>query len=341
MKYTQHQVQRILVWGQVVFWLSYFLFFLLYEKSFMTWRVAFFQSAKFFLVNITLVYVHMYVILPLLLRYRWYLRYALSVITLVALMVYTELSAERLFYTNPARIRYINATPHLIYLIGMDMIVMMISSPIKFALDFFRLQAQQQETTNQQLRAEMKYLKLQINPHFLFNTLNSLYYLTQNKSDLAPEVVQKLAQLMRYLLEKGNEEQVLLNQEIEFVEAYLELEKIRIAQCEIKFEKNGNVQNKWIPPMLLIPLVENAFKHGIDKSSADNYVFLYLEAADHTFRLEIRNRYLPNRSTASSGIGLENLQKRLKLLYNTDYELNTNIKEDTFVAFLKIPLTST
>ena len=338
MKQTQQQVNKMLIWGQIMFWLSYFTFFLLYEKSYMSWKGAFFQSSKFFIINSTLVYVHMYLLLPLLIHKKQYLKYVLLLISLITALVYTELSAERMYHTNPRQLKYINDTPHLVYLIGMDIIVIMISSPIKFALDFFRLQAKQQETANQQLMAEMKYLKLQINPHFLFNTLNSLYYLTQNKSDLAPDVVQKLAHLMRYLLEKGSEERVLLSEEINFIEAYLQLEQIRIAQCEIQFEKSGNIQAYHIPPMLFIPLVENAFKHGIDKSSPDNFVYLSLKVDIDSLTFIIKNPYLSHRKKSGSGIGLDNLRKRLALIYQSNYIFETQVNQQVFQALLKIPL---
>ncbi|OJJ19115.1 hypothetical protein BKI52_20070 [marine bacterium AO1-C] len=341
MKQTSiQQVQRVLIGGQVFFWVSYFLFFTLYEKSFMSWKNAFFQSGKFFIVNITLVYVHMYGLLPLLIHKRKYLQYILLLALLIITMVYAELSLERLVYKNPARLKYINQTPHLIYLLGMDIIVIMISSPIKFALDYFRLQAKQQQTANQQLIAEMKYLKLQVNPHFLFNTLNSLYYLTQNKSDLASDVVQKLAHLMRYLLEKGSEENVQLSEEIAFVEAYLQLEKIRIAQCEIQFDKSETLPNYQVPPLLFIPLVENAFKHGIDKSSAHNFVHLSLVVDSNTLTFTIRNAFLNSLQKSDSGIGLTNLQKRLDLLYQSSYTLDTQVTDQTFQAILQIPLTN-
>ncbi|HAS42100.1 MAG TPA: hypothetical protein DCS93_16600 [Microscillaceae bacterium] len=332
------KVQKVLIGGQVFFWVSYFMFFVLYEKSFMSWQRAFLQSSKFFVVNITLVYVHMYGLMPLLIHKKKYLRYSILLILLITTMVYAELSIERWMYTNPRRLQYINQTPHLIYLVGMDVIVIMISAPIKFALDYFRLQAKQQQTANQQLIAEMKYLKLQINPHFLFNTLNSLYYLTQNKSDLAPDVVQKLAHLMRYMLEKGSEESVALSDEIAFVEAYLQLEKIRIAQCEIQFTRPEALPSCHIPPLLFIPLVENAFKHGIDKSSDNNFVHLSLVVESKSLTFTIQNALLDIKNETGSGIGLANLQKRLTLLYQSRYTLDTQVKGRIFHAVLQIPL---
>ena len=116
----------MLIWGQIMFWLSYFTFFLLYEKSYMSWKGAFFQSSKFFIINSTLVYVHMYLLLPLLIHKKQYLKYVLLLISLITALVYTELSAERMYHTNPRQLKYINDTPHLVYLIGMDIIVIML-----------------------------------------------------------------------------------------------------------------------------------------------------------------------------------------------------------------------
>ena len=172
-------------------------------------------------------------------------------------------------------------TAKVIYRFAMGIITMVVSVPIKYMFDYFQLQAKQQQIINQQLDAEMKYLKQQINPHFLFNTLNNLLYLTKKKSDAAPGVVEKLANLMRYLLEKETVEFVPMEEEIEFINSYLELEKIRIPQINIDLKYRGETKDKMIPPMLLIPLVENAFKHGVDKSSKNNFVKLNASIKDN------------------------------------------------------------
>lgn len=328
----------MLVGGQIFFWVGYFTFFLLYEKNFMSWKNSFIQTSKFFFFNLFLVYIHLIWLLPLIIQKKQYFKYAILTFLLINTCVWLEFSLELYLYKHPARLKFIQSTPHMVYLYGMDVIILAISSPIKFALDYFKLQARQQEVANQQLIAEMKYLKLQINPHFLFNTLNSLYYLTQTKSNLAPEVVQKLAQLMRYMLEKGNEEKVLLSDEIAFIEAYLELEKIRIATCEISFKKPLDLPHQYIPPMLFIPLVENAFKHGVNKSSKHNYVHLALSLEEGHLLFEIRNQYLPDSIRSSIGIGISNLQKRLKLLYGDHFEFQRTVENDVYSTFMKFPI---
>lgn len=339
MQESTDKIRKVLLWAQICFWIGYFVFFILYESSVMPLKQAFFESGRLLFFNVVLVYTHMFLLLPLLIYKRQYLKYALLVLTLVATCVYIERSLELWFHTHPRRLQYIRATSHLVYLSGMNVIIIVISSPIKFALDFFRLQAKQQETANRQLIAEMKYLKLQINPHFLFNTLNSLYYLTQTKSDLAPKVVEKLARLMRYLLEKGSAEKVLLSDEISFVEAYIELEKIRIAQCKINFIKEGEISQQQLPPLLFIPLVENAFKHGINKSSKTNYVDITLAIKSDYVMFEIKNQYLPRQANhPTTGIGIANLQKRLKLLYAHNFTFDTCVENQTFIAYLKLPL---
>ena len=144
---------------------------------------------------------------------------------------------------------------------------------------------------------------------------------------------------MRYMLEKESVTEVQIEDEIEFLNSYLELEKIRIPKVEIEFDVKQISGDMKVPPMLFLPLVENAFKHGINKSASDNFVKLKLSAEKNQIHFSVENRHLENEVTEKhKGIGLENLEKRLKLLYENRYLLTKNItNQNSYFAELKIP----
>lgn len=225
----------------------------------------------------------------------------------------------------------------LIYNAFLAFTAMVISAPVKFTYDYFKMVTRQQQIITNQLQTELKFLKMQVNPHFLFNTLNNLLYLTQEKSDKAPEVVERLAEMMRYLLEKSNEEQVLVTSEIAFLKAYIELEKIRIPHIIVKIDAIGNLSDKMIPPLTFLPLVENAFKHGVDKRKKDNYVFVQITGDEKEVECSIENRTRPGRDVTKSGIGLDNLLKQLRLIYGDQFQFEKTMDEQRYSIRLKIP----
>lgn len=201
----------------------------------------------------------------------------------------------------------------------------------KIVLDWVRHLREMQELETQTMQSELRFLKSQINPHFLFNTLNNLYALTLKKSDLAPEIVLKLSEMMRYMLYECNEKQVLLTKEVNYLQNYLDLEALRQGKSvEISFEIKGRVSNQKIAPLMFIPFVENSFKHGLSHHISKGYVKIRLDVEEHTVRLEIENSKpeslpLQDHSRKSGGIGLVNVRRRLDLLYPGKYELR--IKE--------------
>ncbi len=327
--------------AQIVFWLGYYLFYSIFEGRFYGYVPGFLSTAVSTLFTIIIFYLHALYLFPELLKKKKYTLYFIYSFILLTIMVILRLFGEYFVLSKiPMYGTETFTVPKIIYRYAMGIITMVVSVPIKYMFDYFQLQAKQQRLINQQLEAEMKYLKLQINPHFLFNTLNNLLYLTKKKSDAAPGVVEKLANLMRYMLEKEKVKFVPMEEELEFIKSYLELEKIRIPKITIDFETKGAIEEKAIPPMLLIPLVENAFKHGVDKSSAKNFVKINSEIIDNQFNFRVENPLLKKEKLEQpGGIGLQNLKKRLKLLYDDKHKLNTYVTEEkTFVSELSIQL---
>ena len=330
--------------AQVLFWISFFSFFFIYEQQYMTVQKSALYSLKSTLFYLILTYVHAFYILRLISirKISAYVFVTLSFLgSLVLLRIYFEYIV--FYHTNTAyqfRDYYNFSTNQITQAIISGVNAIVISTLLKFTYDYFKLQKNQQEITSSRLKMEMKYLKSQINPHFLFNTLNSLLYLTYQKSDLAPDVVERLSKLMRYILEKKDVEEELLSYEIEFIKAYLSLEKIRIPHISINFNLPSIMpMDVKIPPMIFLPLVENAFKHGIEKSNTDNYVNIDLRINDYIY-FTVENKVWGSKmcNLKDVELGIDNLKKRLEHFFMDDYKLSFVKTSSTFKAKLVIPL---
>jgi two-component system LytT family sensor kinase len=179
----------------------------------------------------------------------------------------------------------------------------------------------------EKVNTEINYLRAQINPHFLFNTLNNLYGLALEKSERTPEVILKLSKIMDYMLFELDGTKVPLAKDIENLENYIELERIRQGNnARIVFNKSGAIDNQMIEPLLLLPLVENAFKHGVNKMIDGAYLAIRLEVEGKGIRFEVMNNYRQSASGKQmhSSIGLTNLRRRLDLFYANHYTLIIN-----------------
>jgi len=198
------------------------------------------------------------------------------------------------------------------------------------------------EAETSKIKAELDAIKSQINPHFLFNTLNSIYSLVINNTDHAGDAILKLSSLMRYMLEYSKNKEVLLSDEISFIEDYLSLEKIRLEDnCQIEFEVHNTMKNLKIPPLLFVPLVENCFKHGISANKENNQVMISLRAEAKSILFTATNNKMPKRMRASghqSGNSLNNLTKRLCLLYPDRHTYKVSEKESAYIVELRIEI---
>jgi len=185
---------------------------------------------------------------------------------------------------------------------------------------------------------ELNYLKMQIHPHFLFNTLNTMYGFALKKADETPEMILKLSNLLDYLLYQVDKPFVLLKEEINHINDYIELEKMRFNDTlHISFITDTISENLKIAPMLLLPFVENSFKHGSIKDGQLN-IKINLACTNKTIRFYIENT-TSKTEASQKGIGLENIKKRLNLLYHDKYTLQIDTKNDIFKVNLKLNLT--
>ncbi|MBN1924686.1 MAG: histidine kinase [Prolixibacteraceae bacterium] len=186
---------------------------------------------------------------------------------------------------------------------------------------------------------ELKFLKEQLNPHFLFNTLNNLYGLALEKSDKTPELVMHLSKILDYMLYRTNTPMVPLVQEIEMIDHYVSIEKHRFENLHsINFVVKGEPGDLKIAPLLLLPLVENCFKHGIRKSVKHTSIDIFLYNKKGIFSLETKNSFSDNTREQNGGIGLSNLAKRLEMIYPGAYKLKSEKDENFYYSKLEIDL---
>lgn len=222
---------------------------------------------------------------------------------------------------------------------------------ILFIATLFRLyehQAKKEQESREKLQrsqeAQIIYLKSQVNPHFLFNTLNNLYGLTYSKSDLAPQMVLGLSDTMRYLIYETGQKLVPVEKELDFIRNYLDLEKKRISHPEnIRLSVNVARQTGFIPPLLLLPFVENCFKHGTIGREDEGWMEVDIWDEKERFFFVCKNSYREDKKAGQkkvSGIGLVNVRKRLELIFGENYELKIVKQEDEYMVSLRFPVFS-
>ncbi|WP_142786109.1 sensor histidine kinase [Changchengzhania lutea] len=203
------------------------------------------------------------------------------------------------------------------------------------------IQRENVEKEKLQKEMELNYLKEQVNPHFLFNSLNSIYSLSRQQSPETPDLVMQLSELMRYQLESSKKDTVLLKEELEFIENYLLLEEKRLSKrCNVEFLIGGDWLDLRIAPMLLIPFVENAVKHGAQSTNEQSKIDISVAIKKTALHFCVVNSKPPMDSASKrKGLGLENVRRRLNLLYPNSHLLEINDKEKVYHVNLSIDLT--
>ena len=205
-----------------------------------------------------------------------------------------------------------------------------------------RLRQTAQQLRIEKQQAELNYLKSQTNPHFLFNTLNNIYSLARDKSDLAPDMILRLSKILRYMLYEAGGAYIAIEQELKIISDYISLEKLRYDDSlRINFNYDVEDMKQALPPLLLIPLVENAFKHGVSETRNQPFVNIHLSVAKRQLSFFVTNstEEFSGDGKVKENIGLSNLRRQLELLY-TDYNISLEQKESEFSATLKINLAS-
>ena len=213
---------------------------------------------------------------------------------------------------------------------------------IKHAYNYRKLRSDAQKLRIEKQQAELNYLKSQTNPHFLFNTLNNIYSLARDKSDLAPESILRLSKILRFMLYETSGDYIAIEQELKILNDYIALERLRYDESlHVNFNYDIEDMKQALPPLLLIPLVENAFKHGVSETRNRPFVDIHLSVNKRQLTFVVKNsaeQFLTDGSVKEN-IGLSNLRRQLELLYS-DYSLSAQQKDSVFTATLKINLGS-
>jgi two-component system LytT family sensor kinase len=291
---------------------------------------------SYLVLMVGIFYFNAYFLLPRYLLRKKVVLYCVLVITVLLLVsgIYTWFQYLLRQLNGPV------ASSLIIYFF-LGLIPIFLSTAYRIIDGNIREQRRKQEMENESIRSELSLLRSQVSPHFMFNVLNTLVALIRQRSEELEPVVMELSHLMRYMLYESDEEKVSLRTEIQYLESYINIQKIRFgSKVSIVFDHPQDLPEMMLEPMLLIPLVENAFKHGVNVIH-EPAVIIGLRLNDGRLHVNISNRYkepAPGRDNGSSGIGIANLRRRLNLLYPGAHELQLLKEDGWFNASLHINL---
>lgn len=341
-------IDKVTIGRHFLFWLSFVLFTLLNEgwEDNDTWifHVAP-QLLSNLVISLFLVYLNLYLLMPTLYQKQKYIAYSFSLfLLLIAGGLFIRFVAFRLWIPFE-RSQYLAAFQPadfwILARIVKNMVkllpVIAVTMVLKLMRNSYIEQKDLIEIESERFKSENHFLKAQLNPHFFFNTLNSLYSLVLDRSDNAPQIVLKLASLMSYMIYDSSQNKVLLSNEINHLKNYSELEQMRfIDRLDLSLVVSGDPEGKWIAPLLLLPFVENAFKHGIGNHSG--WITIDIKISGDRIYLKVENSYSAKSKSALSGMGLNNVKRRLNLLYPSKHTLKTEQEVNFYLIDLKIDL---
>lgn len=339
---------NITLQNHLLFWSAYFILnFLRWGAYFNDYSYSFKSNIVEFTLHIPLVYFNLFILIPRLVLHSKYYKYTLAL--LLSLIVVYLLKTGLTYYIiseniwpeanreyKPFEINHIVAV-----CIG-ELYVIAMASSVYLTLTWLKERERNRTLRENQFKTKLKYLKTQIQPHFFFNTLNNLYALSLESSQKVPDVILKLSKLMEYVLYGVEEKQfVPLIKEIDYLQNYIEIEKLRFECVDVNVNIHSNIDEVKVPPLVLISLLENAFKHG-GYNNKNLQIRISFKVIDNLLHFEIINNFvLPkgmNYQKNNKGIGLTNTKKRLKLIFKNQYFLNQQVKFNYYIIQLQIPV---
>lgn len=329
------------------FWLVYLSFNLYQITVFqrargVAWGQLFTSAFIQLIFTMGIAYLNYFYIWPRFLKYKNVWRYVAEFSIPFAAFIAARVFLTRyLIEGDPNWSNYFHSSFFIVQTTATTLLIVLFVGMLRFAVDWFEFEARKNEVENERLTAELNFLKAQINPHFLFNTLNNLYYLAYTKSENTTEVVAKLSQMMRYMIYDSNHPRVLLSKELEYMENYISLERLRLNnQIPISLIVEGPIENVWIAPLVFITFLENAFKHGVNNSHPGSWVRAEIQIRGNECIYIVANSKPPANtvSTEKSGIGLQNVKRRLELSYPGQFDIKVSDYPDSYTVQLKLTL---
>ncbi|OHT43194.1 sensor histidine kinase [Flavobacterium tructae] len=332
--------------NHVWFWSCYFtLNFLRWGAYFNDYSYSFKSNLIEFSLHIPLVYFNLFVLVPRLVLKQKYIQYTFMMVAslLGVYLIKTGLTyyiiSENIWPEANREYHTFDINHVLAVCIG-ELYVVAMASSVYLTLTWLRERERNRSLRENQFKIKLKYLENQIQPHFFFNTLNNLYALSLESSNKVPDVILKLSNLMEYVLYdvKGTKS-VPLIKEIDYIQNYIEIEKLRFENVEVTINLESNIEDIVVPPLIFISLVENAFKHG-GVNNNNIKIKINCKVIDNKMLdFEILNNFVISQNLNSKGgIGLANTKKRLKLIYKNDFSLKNTIKLNYYIIRLQIPL---
>lgn len=282
----------------------------------------------FSLINISVFYINYTLLIPQLLKKYWV--YIIALIALIMLMAAVKTVIAVLY--SDSVLKHVNARTGAVDYTELPLFIwgsvftsgffIISGCLIKFALDWYSNIRIQRSLETEKKDMELQFLKSQLNPHFLFNSLNNIYSLAYQKSDKTADAILKLSEIMRYMIYESNDSWVALSKEIEYLQSYIELQKLRFKDgAAVTMTLNGEIDDQQILPLVLISFVENAFKHGVANDPADP-IRINIIANQKILHFSITNKKSNANKDEIGGVGLNNVERRLQLLYPDRYKLN-------------------
>jgi signal transduction histidine kinase len=287
-----------------------------------------------------MVYITNYLLIPKLLYKKKYLLFGIAFIGLIAASSLLKMNVLGRIMNNPgllsfagnwkARI-YDNVIPHFFLVLA--------GVAFKLMFDFTEAQKKMAEMAKENAEAELSFLKAQINPHFLFNSLNSVYFLIDKENAEAREALHRFSEMLRYQLYEAGGKKIPIEKEIGFLQDYVHLQKLRKDEgYKVELNTANEVKGFSIEPLLLLSFVENAFKHISHRTDKENFVRININRNNGQLLFDISNSKEDMSNHETGGIGLQNVKRRLELLYPNNYELKIENKKDVFTVDLKLNL---
>lgn len=332
-----------------LFWILYYLFWVYVYQPGNNLKSAQLNSLVLVAVHALVSYFNLWVLFPQFLRPKNYFTYLVSVVLSVLLgamlMAFALLQLDTFDVEQKASIFSFGFILNNFIAIFTTLVLTM---SLKLVKQWYERERQNLQLQQLQTATELKFLKAQINPHFLFNVLNTLYALSIKKSDQTPEVILKLSEILRYLLYEAGDHEVSLKKELNYVKNFIELEQMRYGdRVEVELSEYGPLDKVSIAPMLLLTFIENSFKHGVHHSAGKCMIKLDVsvsESGDLVMRVVNSTKSTTSVSQSENtpgGLGLENVKKRLSLLYPARHKLLINNTEQQFEVILEIKANTT
>lgn len=340
----------------IAFWLVYFsvtLFNELYLTSDFTWNNDLLHFSKIFLCEVNLLMIKIALVYYVLNSYlqRWVVRSKKTGLIIEGVLVFLLtvlfyrlvihfINWKLILHEVPSQLTIQSLTARFFYSALEIIQVLTIAATIKLFRMRILAMENEKELIRERMKAELDHLKSQINPHFLFNTLNSIYSLSLVQSEKTPELVSRLSDMLRFMLYESDKVFIPVKNEIALIEDYIDMQQIRFEnRVSIKRVFDTDDLELLIPPLLLFPFIENAFKHGVGAKGDNSFIDVELKIEKGHLQMRVKNSVFHESVDTEThhGIGLNNLRKQLNLLYH-NFELNVIEKSSVYEADLKINL---